>query len=78
MFKMYSTSSEAIEETHNRYDYYYTTIPRRGGEQWWIYTETQNVARDIYPPLFTDPEGDTCFSVYQIRWIKTAFLILFF
>mgnify|MGYP000064302637 CR=1 FL=1 len=21
----------------------------------------------IYPPLFTDPEGDSCFSVYQIR-----------
>ena len=25
---------------------------------------------DIYPPLFTDPEGDSCFSIYQIRWIK--------
>ena len=24
----------------------------------------------IYPPLFTDPEGDSCFSIYQIRWIK--------
>ena len=24
----------------------------------------------INPPLFTDPEGDTCFSIYQIRWIK--------
>ena len=21
----------------------------------------------IYPPLFTDPEGDSCFSIYQIR-----------
>ena len=28
--------------------------------------------RGIYPPLFTDPEGDSCFSVYQIRWIKNA------
>ena len=28
--------------------------------------------RGIYPPLFTDPEGDTCFSIYQIRWIKNA------
>ena len=52
---------------HIIYDYYYTSIPCRGGEQWWIYTETQNVAQDIYPPLFTDPEGDSCFSVYQIR-----------
>ena len=26
--------------------------------------------RGIYPPLFTDPEGDSCFSIYQIRWIK--------
>ena len=27
---------------------------------------------DIYPPLFTDPEGDSYFSIYQIRWIKNA------
>ena len=26
--------------------------------------------RGIYPPLCTDPEGDSCFSIYQIRWIK--------
>ena len=26
--------------------------------------------RGLYPPLFTDPEGDSCFSIYQIRWIK--------
>ena len=28
--------------------------------------------RGIYPPLFTDPEGASCFSIYQIRWIKNA------
>ena len=28
--------------------------------------------RGIYPPLFTDPEGDSCFSIYQTRWIKNA------
>ena len=28
--------------------------------------------RGISPPLFTDPEGDSCFSIYQIRWIKNA------
>ena len=26
--------------------------------------------RNIYPPLFTDPEGDSCFSIYQIGCIK--------
>ena len=26
--------------------------------------------RGIYPPFFPDPEGDSCFSIYQIRWIK--------
>ena len=24
----------------------------------------------VYLPLFTDPEGDSCFSIYQISWIK--------
>ena len=33
-----------------------------------IYRDTKR--RGIYPPLFTDPEGDSCFSIYQIRWIK--------
>ena len=26
--------------------------------------------RGIYPPLFPDPEENSCFSIYQIRWIK--------
>ena len=30
-----------------------------------IYREGKR--RGIYPPLFTDPEGDSCFSIYQIR-----------
>ena len=21
----------------------------------------------MYPPLFTDPEGDSCFSIYQLK-----------
>ena len=33
---------------------------------------------DIYPPLFTDPEGDSCFSIYQIRWMKKRFFNFFF
>ena len=34
--------------------------------------------RGIYPPLFTDSEGDSCFSIYQIRWIKKRFFNVFF
>ena len=26
--------------------------------------------RGIYPALWTDPEGDSCFSIYQISWKK--------
>ena len=26
--------------------------------------------RGMYPPLFIDPEEDSCFSIYQIRWVK--------
>ena len=26
--------------------------------------------RGIYLALRTDPEGDSCFSIYQINWIK--------
>ena len=32
----------------------------------------------VYPPLFTDLEGDSCFSIYQIRWIKKCFFNFFF
>ena len=35
-----------------------------------IYRDAKH--RGIYPPLFTDPEGSSCFSIYQIRWIKNA------
>ena len=34
--------------------------------------------RGIYPPLFTDPEGDSCFSIYQIRWKKNVGRNFFF
>ena len=30
--------------------------------------------RGIYPRLFTNPEGGSCFSIYQIRWIKKMLL----
>ena len=35
-----------------------------------IYRDTKR--RGIYPALFTDPKGDSCFSIYQIKWIKNA------
>ena len=35
-----------------------------------IYRDTKR--QGIYQPLFTNPEGDSCFSIYQIRWIKYA------
>ena len=38
-----------------------------------IYRDAKH--RGIYPPLFTDPEGDSCFSIYQIRWIKKCCFI---
>ena len=33
---------------------------------------------NTYPPLFNDPEGDSCFSIYQIRWIKKCCFNFFF
>ena len=46
----------------------------------WIVVDIYRDAkrRGIYPLLFTDPEGDSCFSIYQIRWIKKRFLNFFF
>ena len=34
--------------------------------------------RGIYSPLFTDLEGDSCFSIYQIRWINKCCFNFFF
>ena len=34
--------------------------------------------RGMHLPLFTDPEGDSCFSINQIRWIKKRFFNFFF
>ena len=47
---------------------------------WWIVVDIYRGAkrRVIYPPLFTDLEGDSCFSIYQIRWIKKCFFNIFF
>ena len=34
------------------------------------YISQDKKRQGIYLALFTDPEGDTCFSIYQISWIK--------
>ena len=34
----------------------------------WIYRHAKRPG--IYVALFSDPEGDSCFSIYQISWIK--------
>ena len=46
----------------------------------WIVVDIYRDAkrRGIYPPLFTDREGDSCFSIYQIRWIKKCCFNFFF
>ena len=46
----------------------------------WIVVDIYRDAkrRVIYPTLFTDPEGDSCFSIYQIRWIKKRLFNFFF
>jgi len=41
-----------------------------------IYRDAKRQA--IYPPLFTDPEGDSCFSIYQIWWTKKIFFNFIF
>ena len=39
-----------------------------------LYTETRSV-EVIYLALWTDPEGDSCFSIYRISWINYYLLI---
>ena len=34
------------------------------------YPPQGEVNRGIYMGLFTDTEGDSCLSIYQISWIK--------
>ena len=33
-----------------------------------IYHDASSLS--IYPPPSIDPEGDSCFSIYQISWIE--------
>ena len=49
--------------------HYYTTIPLRDVNSGWTSRDTKR--RGIYLALFTDLERDSCFSIYQISWIKT-------
>ena len=52
---------------------YHTTTPE-GGVNSGGYTPRREASRYIYPPIFTDPEGDSCFSIYQIGWIIHSWL----
>ena len=36
----------------------------------YIYIPWREASRYIFMALFTDPEGDICFSIYQISSIK--------
>ena len=46
----------------------------------WIAVDIYRDAKcwGIYPPLLTDPEGNSSFSIYQIRWIKKCCFNFFF
>ena len=64
-------SSLAIEHTKEKYSYFKTIVqlsPEGEVNSVAIYRDTKH--RGIYLALFTDPEEDRCFSIYQISWIK--------
>ena len=46
--------------------------PKGGGVNIVRYIYRDGKRRGIYRPLFTDPERESCFSIYQIRCIKNA------
>ena len=65
------TSRSASDNGLNKQPVILYNFPPKGR---WIVVDIYRDAkrRGIYPPLFTEPEGDSCFSIYQIRWIKNA------
>ena len=74
MARRFAKVSEEIEEAF----FYPSDLIKtklRVGEERWIYTSTLRV--EVYPPLFTSRSGDSCFSIYQIRWIKKRFFNFF-
>ena len=59
---MYNNKQLSPEEEVNSGGYIYRDAKRLG----------------VYLTLFTDAEGDSCFSIYQIRWIKKCCFNFFF
>ena len=69
LFSLFCGNSRALSVVQLRwrcsilYNY-----PPKG--RWIVMVYWDAKRRGIYPALFTDPEGDSCFSIYRISWIK--------
>ena len=51
--------------------YYSIQLSPKGEVNRGNYIPRREASRYIYLTLFTNPQGHSCFSIYQIRWIKT-------
>ena len=71
------TSRSASDNGLNKQPVILYNFPPKGR---WIVVDIYRDAkgRGIYPPLITDPERDSCFSIYQIRCIKKYCFNFFF
>ena len=69
LFSLFCGNSRALSVVQLRWRcsilYNYPTKGR-----WIVMVYWDAKRRGIYPALFTDPEGDSCFSIYRISWIK--------
>ena len=72
-FVSYNIPSSCLSSL-NGFDFFFLceTVYNYPPKGRWIVVDIYRDAkrRGIYPPLLTNPEGDSCFSVYQIRRIK--------
>ena len=69
---LYQKSDEWAQKRVKRVDFFYInnlTIPQRGGEYSREYIRRQGESRYISTAVYR-PWGDSCFSIYQISWIK--------
>ena len=74
-----------VQPFHRRWNrdlcgYYYSTITiyNYSPKGRWIEVVHRDAKRQgIYLALFTDPEGDNFFSIYQISWIKLTKKVIF-
>ena len=49
------------------FSFIYNCLPKG---RWIVVVYRDAKCRGIYLALLSDPEGDSCFSIYQISWIK--------